>query len=171
MFDLVVCVYVPKPVSESDVTCSYPLVMNRYSYLHSWLFCHVLLVYISAIHCHTAYTIWQEENKVSAVIQESEVRNLVERLLGNRSSEFLVTVNPSMRTSTGHNQAVIESHVESGVTVVHIVGSTGVSVAWGLHHYLKYYCLAHISWETDQLDLPGNLPEVELTLTSNDLYR
>ena len=120
---------------------------------------------------HTVYTIWQEENKISENIQENEVKNLTERLLGNRSSEFLLSVNPSVRGSDGHNQAVIKSHVVEGVTRIHIVGSTGVTVAWGLHHYLKYYCLAHISWETDQLALPKNLPEVQLTLTSNDLYR
>ena len=54
---------------------------------------------------------------------------------------------------------------------VRISGESGVSVAWAFHHYLKYYCHSHISWETSQLSLASPLPEVNTSLTSQDQYR
>ena len=54
---------------------------------------------------------------------------------------------------------------------VKIVGSTGVAVAWIFHHYLKYYCNSHISWETSQLDNCQQFPVVNVTLEANDLFR
>ena len=116
-----------------------------------WVLIYINSIIISVISCHALDTIWKQENKIPERIQGNEVKNLTERLLGNRSSEFVLIVDPSLRTHDGLNQAVLESTTEDGVTTVHIVGSTGVAAAWGLHHYLKYYCQAHISWETSQL--------------------
>lgn len=53
---------------------------------------------------------------------------------------------------------------------VEIIGSTGVAVAWGFHHYLKYYCNCHISWEADQLNLPIILPSVNISVVANDRF-
>lgn len=69
--------------------------------------------------------------------------------------------------SDGRLRASVE--VEGGK--VKIVGVSGVSVAWAFHHYLKYYCHCHISWETSQLSLPSPLPWVNLSLTSQDQFR
>jgi alpha-N-acetylglucosaminidase len=41
-------------------------------------------------------------------------------------------------------------------------GTTGVSALFGLNHYLKYFCNAHMSWEGTQLDLPLDLPRVSI---------
>eukprot|EP00091_Calanus_sinicus_P016841 TRINITY_DN36435_c0_g1_i1.p1 TRINITY_DN36435_c0_g1~~TRINITY_DN36435_c0_g1_i1.p1 ORF type:complete len:184 (-),score=38.43 TRINITY_DN36435_c0_g1_i1:237-731(-) len=131
----------------------------------------ILCTFIPNTSCLTVNTIWTQENKVPEKVQENEVKNLTQRLLGNRSSEFVLTVDPGLRTENGNNKAVLESRTVNGVTTINIVGSTGVAAAWGLHHYLKYFCQAHISWETSQLNLPDPLPEVQLTLTANDLFR
>ena len=29
-----------------------------------------------------------------------------------------------------------------------VEANTGVSAAWGIHHYLKYFCGCHFSWDT-----------------------
>nr|XP_053639725.1 alpha-N-acetylglucosaminidase-like [Cherax quadricarinatus] len=59
-----------------------------------------------------------------------------------------------------------------GVTVsVEVTGSSGVAAAWGILHYLKYYCHAHVSWEAQQLDLPDTLPPASFNITSNDKFR
>ena len=54
---------------------------------------------------------------------------------------------------------------------VEITGNSGVAVAWAFHHYLKYFCDSHISWETSQLSLPSPLPPVNTSLVSQDQYR
>jgi alpha-N-acetylglucosaminidase len=51
---------------------------------------------------------------------------------------------------------------------VNIVGTSGVAAVWGFHHYLKYYCFSHVSWDSDQLSLPEELPSVNITITSAD---
>ena len=56
-------------------------------------------------------------------------------------------------------------------SLVRITGSSGVAVAWMLHHYLKYYCNSHISWQTQQISLPTKLPTINLTLPAVDLFR
>ena len=51
---------------------------------------------------------------------------------------------------------------------VHVQASSGVAAAWGLHHYLKYACGAHVSWDSDQLQLPKPLPNADMTVRAND---
>ena len=54
------------------------------------------------------------------------------------------------------------------VTAVTISGTSGFTVTWGLNHYLKYSCRAHVSWETQQLALPSTLPMAQFTLNAMD---
>jgi alpha-N-acetylglucosaminidase len=51
---------------------------------------------------------------------------------------------------------------------VNIVGTSGVAAVWGFHHYLKYHCFCHVSWDSDQLSLPEELPPVNIAVTSAD---
>lgn len=48
------------------------------------------------------------------------------------------------------------------------MGTSGVAAVWGFHHYLKYHCFCHVSWDSDQLSLPEILPPVNITVTSAD---
>jgi hypothetical protein len=57
---------------------------------------------------------------------------------------------------------------EDGQITVNIVGTSGVAAVWGFHHYLKYYCFCHVSWDSDQLAVPEDLPPVNITVVSAD---
>jgi hypothetical protein len=48
-----------------------------------------------------------------------------------------------------------------------VKGTTGVATAWGVQHYLKYWCNADVSWSGDQLNLTHPLPPVDGTVTVN----
>jgi hypothetical protein len=61
-------------------------------------------------------------------------------------------------------QVLKEEHEDT----VNLVGTSGVAAVWGFHHYLKYYCFCHVSWDSDQLALPEKLPSVNITITSAD---
>ena len=50
-------------------------------------------------------------------------------------------------------------------------GTTGVATAWGVQHYLKYWCNAHVSWSGDQLNLSHPLPPVDGTVIVNSPHR
>uniref|UniRef100_A0A1B6CZE1 Alpha-N-acetylglucosaminidase n=3 Tax=Clastoptera arizonana TaxID=38151 RepID=A0A1B6CZE1_9HEMI len=106
--------------------------------------------------------------KTRPVIQQHAVKDLVERLLGEKSSYFDVKVQ-SVTDSSQKDYFKITKY-ESNNTV-QIIGSSGVAVAWGFHHYLKYYCKCHVSWEADQLNLPEILPAVNLSIVANDRFR
>jgi alpha-N-acetylglucosaminidase len=52
-----------------------------------------------------------------------------------------------------------------------VKGTTGVATAWGVQHYLKYWCNADVSWSGDQLNLTHPLPPVDGTVTVNSPHR
>ena len=89
-------------------------------------------------------------------------------ILGARASEFEVVVTPSHRGPGGRLLASLVSLAGGGVRVE---ASSGVGVAWALHHYLKYHAHCHVSWQTSQLSLPAQLPHVNKTLAAVDLFR
>ena len=93
---------------------------------------------------------------------------LLLKIAGERASEFEVAVTPSHRGSGGRLLASLVSTAGGGVRVE---ASSGVGVAWALHHYLKYHARCHVSWQTSQLSLPAQLPHVNKTLEAVDLFR
>ncbi|XP_043200040.1 alpha-N-acetylglucosaminidase-like isoform X2 [Amphibalanus amphitrite] len=99
--------------------------------------------------------------------QESAVRELVYRLIPDRAAEFSFSVSAKLLDSAGRDLFTVRA--SSGH--VHIEASTGVAASWGLHHYLKYGCAAHVSWDSDQLELPRPLPDFSATVRANDRFR
>ncbi|KAF0291923.1 Alpha-N-acetylglucosaminidase [Amphibalanus amphitrite] len=99
--------------------------------------------------------------------QESAVRELVYRLIPDRAVEFSFSVSAKLLDSAGRDLFTVRA--SSGH--VHIEASTGVAASWGLHHYLKYGCAAHVSWDSDQLELPRPLPDFSATVRANDRFR
>ena len=43
------------------------------------------------------------------------------------------------------------STTQDEVVQVQVTATTGVAAAWGIHHYLKYGCNVHVSWDVSQL--------------------
>ncbi|CAL4086012.1 unnamed protein product, partial [Meganyctiphanes norvegica] len=111
------------------------------------------------------------KSHTSEEIQAAAVRNLLQRLLQDRAEEINVTVDRSLGPLGKDTFRIVSPSVAGGTSGVEVVGSSGVAAAWGLHHYLKYYCHAHISWEADQLALPKTWPKATIKVTSNDRFR
>ena len=86
---------------------------------------------------------------------------------GQRAAEFEVVV----RESASIDRRLEASILSVDGNKVKIIGNSGVAVAWAFHHYLKYFCDCHISWETSQLSLPSPLPPVNTSLVSQDQHR
>nr|XP_045622762.1 alpha-N-acetylglucosaminidase-like [Procambarus clarkii] len=100
--------------------------------------------------------------------QTKAVEGLLQRLLQERAKDFTLSVDPSLGPA-GKDTFVVRS--PGANTSVEVTGSSGVAAAWGILHYLKYYCKAHVSWEADQLNLPDVLPPATINITSNDKFR
>nr|CAD7426836.1 unnamed protein product [Timema monikensis] len=100
--------------------------------------------------------------------QAEAVVGVIRRLIPARAHEFNITVNMSKGPRGKDTFQVLKLANEDQVA---ITGTSGVAAAWGFHHYLKYHCLCHVSWEADQLNLPAALPAANITVTSADRFR
>ncbi|CAH1159553.1 unnamed protein product [Phaedon cochleariae] len=104
--------------------------------------------------------------QVSKEDQSKAALDAIKRILKERSAEFSVDVNPDQG---GIGKDYFKINKQEGI--IKISGTSGVAVLTGLNYYLKYVCEAHISWEASQLDLPKELPEVNITVTLIDRFR
>jgi len=84
--------------------------------------------------------------------QKEAAQALVRRLLPTRATEFTVNIQRTVE----QNKDFFEVKSANGKII--ISGNNPVSIASGLHWYLKYVCHCHISWNSDQLNLPTELP-------------
>ena len=71
------------------------------------------------------------------------------------ASRFKVIVYPGL----GPEHVDTFEYVSADCGLV-IYGTSGVAVASGFHHFLKYVCGAHVSWSGNQLNIPDPFPQV-----------
>lgn len=132
--------------------------------------CCLFLLFVSCLFV-TAYckfpTLDHIKTKTSDKTQGRAVVELLKRLLGNRSTEFIVSVNRSL---SNDSLDVCELRSTKNNKIV-AIGSTGVAVASGIYNYLKYFCNCHVSWSGDQLALPRPLPKLTGVLRINTPHR
>jgi alpha-N-acetylglucosaminidase len=100
--------------------------------------------------------------------QATTVQDLISRTLPAEASLFDVKVDPDLGNNDLNDVFRLEK-LASGI--IQITGTTGVAAAAGFNHYLKYFCNSHISWEASQLNLPEELPDVDVTVPFNDRFR
>lgn len=108
---------------------------------------------------------------MSPSVQEASARGLLGRLLPSHQTSFEFEIIPKEKCG-GKACFIINNHPSSGIKgspEILIRGVSGVELSAGLHWYLKYWCLAHISWEKaggvqlSSLPKPGALPHVSST--------
>ncbi|MDR2916567.1 MAG: alpha-N-acetylglucosaminidase [Tannerella sp.] len=78
---------------------------------------------------------------------------MIQRIIPDKASCFKVEI---ISRKEGKDCFEIET---KGDKII-LRGNNGVSVASALNHYLKYYCNAQISWNGDNMKLPGKLPVI-----------
>uniref|UniRef100_UPI00398F5DB5 alpha-N-acetylglucosaminidase n=1 Tax=Pristiophorus japonicus TaxID=55135 RepID=UPI00398F5DB5 len=107
-------------------------------------------------------------------LQTEAVRELLQRLLGPRARDFVLSVNRSLPGAgprhSGFDRFELRSLADGRIS---IQGSSGVAAATGLYRYLRSFCGCHISWSGDQLRLPTPLPAVSkpVRVTSANRFR
>lgn len=106
--------------------------------------------------------------QASPEVQAEAAAGVIERLIPDKARLFQVTVDPKLGPVGKDTFKVFK---EDGQIAVNIVGTSGVAAVWGFHHYLKYYCFCHVSWDSDQLTLPEDFPPVNITVVSADRFR
>lgn len=107
--------------------------------------------------------LWENlEPQSDLTSQEQEVVGLLKRVLPSPdiASQFqikLVSI-PDTKTNLDDNlhhqdRVYLETSIDPNrsQTLVHVQANSGVAATWGIHHYLKYYCQGHFSWDTISL--------------------
>ena len=103
-------------------------------------------------------------------LQAAAARDLLSRLVPAAVTRKVgIVVSRGMRLPGGRDVARLSAADGADFLAVH--ASSGVAAAWGLHHYLKYWCGSHVSWDHRQLSVPTPLPAVNHTLQANDAVR
>ncbi|XP_067677371.1 alpha-N-acetylglucosaminidase-like isoform X2 [Haliotis asinina] len=108
-------------------------------------------------------------SKMPSDVQSTAASDLISRVIGNRSSDFLVSVDPSIGPKNRDTFKLVSSGTKLSIT-----GTSGVAVAMGFYYYLKYYCGGQYTWAGQQVALPAVLPVIASpgkTVTSNDQFR
>ncbi|XP_021421011.2 alpha-N-acetylglucosaminidase [Oncorhynchus mykiss] len=129
-----------------------------------------LLVVVSNLSAHCEFqTLAHLKPQANDKTQGRAVVELLRRLLGNRSREFIVSVN---RTLSNDNLEVCELRSAKNNKII-ATGSTGVAVASGIYNYLKYFCNCHVSWSGNQLNIPRPLPQLTgvLRISTQHIFR
>ena len=128
----------------------------------------LLLTFCFTVTAHSKFpTLDHIRPKASDKAQGRAVVGLLKRLLGNRSTEFIVSVNRSL---SNDSLDVCELRSTKNDKIV-ATGSSGVAVASGIYNYLKYFCNCHVSWSGKQLDVPSPLPKLTGVLRINTPHR
>ncbi|EFN75548.1 Alpha-N-acetylglucosaminidase [Harpegnathos saltator] len=105
---------------------------------------------------------------ISPEVQTEAAKDVVRRLLGNKTAElFVVAVDNDLGPAGKDTFKVTKNPLGN----IEIRGTSGVAITWGLNYYLKNYCNVHVSWDGTQISLPNILPEVRIKITSNDRFR
>ncbi|EDV26541.1 uncharacterized protein TRIADDRAFT_54660 [Trichoplax adhaerens] len=89
------------------------------------------------------------------ITQRNAVKDLIATLLHERAQELDIKINNSIPKLSPD-----AFELDSDDKQILITGSSGVAAAFGVHHYLKYYCKVHLSWTGDRLKLPQTLPKL-----------
>ncbi|XP_063987434.1 alpha-N-acetylglucosaminidase isoform X2 [Diachasmimorpha longicaudata] len=113
------------------------------------------------------HTLGHLKPRSSPQVQAEAAADLISRIIGRNSKLFVVSIDSTI----GPEGRDTFKLLKSSLGTLHITATTGVAAAWGFHFYLKHYCNAHIAWEGMQVELPNTLPEVNVTVTSNDRFR
>ncbi|CAH1105605.1 unnamed protein product [Psylliodes chrysocephalus] len=127
-----------------------------------------VLYILASVECYKfENTLGHIKPKASPDVQSVAVQQLIQRILHQKALKFSVNVDPQFLVDNKEAFKVFKDRKG----IINIVGTSGVAAATGFHHYLKYFCNAHISWEVSQLELPEELPAANITISFNDRFR
>ena len=96
---------------------------------------------------------WQDLHpKASHEEQGENVMSLIKRVLGKEIVN-LFSVNITQRHVEGqfYDQVSFSVSKQNVSTKVEIVATSGVAAAWGINHYLKYFCQVQVAWDSKQM--------------------
>ncbi len=81
--------------------------------------------------------------------QEKAVSDLLDRIRPGLSDQFSIEID-AVFAPRNKDKVTLMRESNGSSALVQVKANTGVAAAWGIHHYLKYSCGCHFSWDTIQ---------------------
>ena len=94
-----------------------------------------------------------QQQRSNVQVQAEATAELVGRILPRDRHKFVISVNRTLKMENDLKDVAFLKAVE-GEDRLEVRATSGAAAAWGINHYLKYWCDCHISWDSEQLDLP-----------------
>lgn len=126
----------------------------------------LLLVNFMCVYCSFKNTFSVFTVHGNSHTQKKAAENVLTRVLGSKIANLFELKINEHRQEDGFT--ILKSVNDEKVS---ITGPNGVSLVWGANFYLKNFCNCQISWDGDRINIPDNLPLVNLTLASVDKLR
>ena len=104
-----------------------------------------------SLNCYAVQKWEAIEASTEAKVQEKEVYNLLDRIQDKLSLKFEIIIKSDKQNMPLNKDFVFVTKTPSIGALVRVEANTGVSASWGIHHYLKYYCGCHISWDIKRI--------------------
>ena len=115
---------------------------------------HFYIIFYISLSLNNCYAVqkWEAiEASTEAKVQEKEVYALLDRIQDNLSLKFEIIIKSDKQNMPLNKDFVFVTKQPSIGALVRVEANTGVSASWGIHHYLKYYCGCHISWDIKRI--------------------
>lgn len=97
---------------------------------------------------------------VTLDVQAAAAFAVINRIIPEHAHLFSVEIVHDLPVNTFQ---LFKNDSQSGVR---IRATSGVIACKGFNHYLKVYCKSHVSWDGNQIKIPDQLPNVNVTETS-----
>lgn len=98
--------------------------------------------------------------KASADVQAAAAFAVINRTIPAHAHLFEVTIVSDLPLNT------FLLFKDTADDIVQIRATSGVVACKGFYHYLKLYCNSHVSWDGNRINMPDQLPNVNVTQTS-----
>uniref|UniRef100_A0A182W2E1 Alpha-N-acetylglucosaminidase n=1 Tax=Anopheles minimus TaxID=112268 RepID=A0A182W2E1_9DIPT len=113
---------------------------------------------------YAAHILEHVRPKASETIQQQAAMEVIARIVPQQQAQqFRVRIDSSMERNSFH---VFKGEEATDPSVVQITASSGVAATKAFYHYLRYWCRVLVAWEGTQLNLPLELPSVNVSITA-----
>lgn len=96
--------------------------------------------------------------------QANAAFGVINRTIPEHANLFRVTIVADLPPNTFQ---LVKNEAEN---LIDIKATSGVMACKGFNHYLKTYCNSHVSWDGNRIEIPDELPAVNITQTSPSRY-
>ena len=116
---------------------------------------HVIVILFSVLSTAQSAQLWEGIRPAqNTTVQTQEVEGLLKRLFPKlKTLPFEIVINPTGSDTNNESVTIQTLKRKVGASTkdyLRVTAPSGIIATWGIHHYLKQYHNAHITWDVIQ---------------------